>query len=189
MHEPASPTQLLERVRRGDRGAFDDLFALLYGSLREIAHRRLARHRPGATLSTTALVHEAYLRLVDQSAATWQDRAHFLALASRAMRFILVDYARAQSAQKRGGDGVAVPLDAVQLAADERAAELLELDEALDQLASYDARLSELVEYRFFGGLTFEEIEEVSGLSVRTLKRDWTRARLWLSRAMQAHPA
>jgi RNA polymerase sigma factor (TIGR02999 family) len=182
-------TQLLVDARGGDRQAFDLLFSRVYDTLREIAHQRLARFRPGETLDTTALVHDAHLRLVDQTRADWRDRAHFFALASRAMRFVIVDYARARAAKKRGGGARDVPLDAVQVAvqaaADERAADLLVLADALDQLAALNPRLGEVVEYRFFGGLTFDEIAEATGMSVPTVKRDWARARTWLYRSMQ----
>jgi RNA polymerase sigma factor (TIGR02999 family) len=177
-------TQLLVRVREGDQAALNDLFGHVYEALREIAHQRLSRYRPGETLQTTALVHEAYLKLVDQTQVELQDRAHFLALSSRVMRTVLIDYARARSAGKRGGGVPALPLDAVQVAADDRAADLLALDEALDRLAAYDERLSQIVEYRFFGGLTFDEIAVASGRSVPTAKRDWKRARIWLHRVM-----
>jgi RNA polymerase sigma factor (TIGR02999 family) len=183
---PTQPdtTQLLRDVREGSRTAFDDLYAHVYDDLRRAAHQRLGRYRSGQTLNTTALVHEAYLRLVDQREMEWQDRAHFLALASRAMRFILIDHVRSRTAQKRGGAEEAVPLDAVQVAVEEQAADLLALNEALEQLAVHSDRLAQLVEYRFFGGLTYEEIAEVTGLSVPTVKRDWARARAWLFRAM-----
>jgi len=186
MPTPTSSTELLEAARAGDSRAFDQLFALLYDELRHAAHMRLARQRAGETLNTTALVHEAYLRLVDQTRARWEDRAHFLALASRAMRFVLVDHVRSRTAQKRGGAGWDVPLDAVQIAAESRSADLLALDEALEKLAEFSPRLAQLVEYRFFGGLTHEEIAEITGMSVPTVKRDWARARTWLFRAMQA---
>jgi RNA polymerase sigma factor (TIGR02999 family) len=181
-------TQLLLDARAGDRGAFDRLFAHVYGDLRGIAHRRLAGYRFGETLGTTALVHETYLRLVDAARVGAVDRAHFLAVAARAMRFVLVDYARARTAAKRGGLADDVPLDAVQRAADERAAELLALADALEELARVDARLSDVVDYRFFGGLTFDEIAEATGRSVPTVKRDWTRARTWLYRSMRDGP-
>jgi RNA polymerase sigma factor (TIGR02999 family) len=178
-------TQLLLDARAGNRAAFDRLFSHVYDALREIAHQRLLKHRPGETLDTTALVHEAYLRLVDQTRAEWRDRAHFFALASRAMRFVLVDYARARTAAKRGGREPDVPLDAVQVAADERATDLVALAEALEGLTGVSPRLGEVVDYRFFGGLTFEEIAEATGMSVPTVKRDWARARAWLYRTMQ----
>lgn len=178
-------TQLLREVRGGSRTAFDDLYAHVYDDLRVAAHQRLARYRSGQTLNTTALVHEAYLRLVDQTQVQWEDRAHFLALASRAMRFILIDHVRSRTAKKRGGADEPVPLDEVQIAAEEQATDLLALNEALDQLADYSTRLAQLVEYRFFGGLTYDEIASVTGMSVPTVKRDWARARAWLFRAMR----
>ncbi|ARA93889.1 MAG: sigma-70 family RNA polymerase sigma factor [Bacteroidetes bacterium] len=191
---PASPhterAQWLQQAREGDTDAVGRLLPQVYDELRRIAHQRLRQHRPGQTLNTTALVHEAYLKLVDQTQVTWNDRAHFFALASRAMRFILVDHARARTAQKRGGRQVPLPLDAVQVAAaDAQAAELLSLNQALDRLAEHDERLARVVEYRFFGGLTYEEIAEVTGRSVPTVKRDWQRARAWLYRLMQADAA
>jgi RNA polymerase sigma factor (TIGR02999 family) len=176
----ADTTQLLIATRSGDRAAFDLLYARLYDELREIAQQRLRRHRPGATLDTTGLVHEAYLKLVDPAVASASDRAHFFALASRAMRFILIDHARARQVQKRGGGRVAVTLDDAAQAAEERSADLVELDRALEALRSRSERQGQLVEYRFFGGLTYEEISEVTGQSVRTVKRDWVRARAWL---------
>ena len=185
MSDPPDTSQLLREVRCGNRTAFDDLYAHVYDDLRVAAHHRLARHRAGQTLNTTALVHEAYIRLVDQSRMEWQDRAHFLALASRAMRFILIDHVRAKTAQKRGGPEAAVPLEAVQVAVEDEGADLLALNEALEQLAGHSSRLARLVEYRFFGGLTYEEIASVTEMSVPTVKRDWARARAWLYRAMQ----
>jgi RNA polymerase sigma factor (TIGR02999 family) len=169
----------------------DRFFGQVYQSLRSIAHRRLRGQRTGETLSTTALVNEAYLRLAENGNPPWRDRAHFCALAARAMRFVLVDHARARTAGKREGRARELPLDAMQLAADERAAELLVLDEAMDRLAALDPRLSEVVGYRFFAGMTFEEIAEATGRSIPTVKRDWTRARAWLFQEMQepeAHP-
>jgi RNA polymerase sigma factor (TIGR02999 family) len=185
MTDQIDTTQLLRDARSGDRAAFDRLFGHVYEELREIAHRRLRQHRRGDTLSTTALVHEAYLRLVDQNGAEAGDRGHFFALASRAMRFILVDYARARLAKKRGGGAAEVPLEAVQVAADERAADVISLHEALDLLARRSERLSRMVEYRFFGGLSHEEIADVLGCSVPTVKRDWNRARAWLYHSMR----
>ena len=186
MTDPLDTTQLLRAARAGDREAFDRLFGHVYDDLRRIAHQRLQRHRRGETMSTTALVHEVYLRLVDQNGADARDRAHFFALAARAMRFILVDYARARVAKKRGGGAAVVPLEAIQVAADERAADVIALHEALDVLARRNERLSRMVEYRFFGGLSYEEIAEVVGCSVPTVKRDWGRARAWLYHSMRA---
>jgi len=179
-------TTLLKEAQAGDRDAFKEVMPHVYDELRRIAHQRLMKHRPSQTLNTTALVHEAYLRLVDQTQADWQDRAHFFAVASRSMRFIIIDYVRARTAEKRGGAPDDVPLDDVQVAiADERAADLLTLNDALEQLAAVNERLSQLVEYRFFGGLTYREVAEVTGRSVPTVKRDWARARTWLYRALQ----
>ena len=186
-------TQLLHEVAGGDNTAANVLYDAIYDELRQIAHGRLICNRPGQTLNTTALVHEAYLRLVDQDNAGWNDRAHFFATASRAMRFILIDYARERMAQKRGGGRPDVSLTPVYLAdgdgrpADERAADLLTLNQALDQLMAAHERLGHLVEYKFFGGLTYPEIAEVTGWSVPTIKRDWRRARAWLYRLMQEH--
>lgn len=183
---PTDLTQFLQDASSGDAEAANHVYAQVYDELREIAHFRLSRHRPGDTLNTTALVHEAYLRLIDQDAIEWQDRAHFFAVASRAMRFIIIDYARKWSAQKRGGHVDKVSMDDVQLGTEERVADLLTLNDALEELAAVSERQSQLVEYRFFGGLTYKEIAEVMGLSVPTVKRDWRRARTWLYHAMQA---
>jgi RNA polymerase sigma factor (TIGR02999 family) len=184
--DPSDATQLLHASRAGDRESFDVLFALAYDELRRAAHFRLGRRRTGETLSTTVLVHEAYVRLVDQTRAQFVDRAHFLAIASRAMRFVLIDHLRAGAAEKRGGGAERIPLDAVQLATGEPEPDLMALHEALEQLSEFSPRLARLVEYRFFGGLTYDEIAEVTGLSVPTVKRDWTRARAWLFRAMNS---
>lgn len=178
-------TQLLLDARSGDREAFDRLWPLIYDELRTIAHARLLRQRADEALNTTALVHEAYLKLIDGTQVAWKDRAHFFAVASRAMRFILIDLARASLAQKRGGAHHDVDIDAIQVAADGRSEDLISLDIALTELARRDERLSELVELRFFGGLTYEEIAAVTGRSVPTVKRDWTRARAWLYQSMQ----
>jgi RNA polymerase sigma factor (TIGR02999 family) len=186
MSRAPDTTLLLNAIQAGDREAFDQLYSLAYDELRRAARYQLHRYRSGQTLNTTALVHEAYLRLVDQSRAQYGDRAHFLAIASRAMRFVLVDYVRSRTAQKRGGAAADVPLDAVEIAADESAADVLELNDALEQLCRFSPRLGQLVEYRFFGGLTFDEVAEATGLSVPTVKRDWARARAWLFEAMQA---
>ncbi len=179
-------TQLLHAARAGGIDAARDLYDAVYDELRLIAHQRLIRNRPGQTLNTTALVHEAYLRLVDQNEAGWNDRAHFFATASRAMRFILIDYARRRTAGKRGGAQADVPMSAVQVGIEDRAEDLLTINLALEQLMAYSERLGRLVEYKFFGGLTHEEIAGVTGLSIPTIKRDWRRARAWLYQAMQA---
>ena len=177
-------TRLLAAVRRGDREAIDSLFPLVYQELHTLAHRQLKRFRPGQTLDTTVLVHEAYLRLVDQSRAEWTDRAHFLGVTAVAMRQILVDHARARTAQKRGGKEPALRLSDVQIGVDGRALEILAIDEALRALAVLDERLSRLVELRFFGGLTIVETAEVLELSERTVKREWRKARAFLYRTL-----
>lgn len=182
-------SRLLGAARDGDREAFDLLYSRVYAELREIARQRLRRHRPGDTLNTTALVHEAYIKLAGPTGANASDRAHFLALASRAMRFILVDHARARAMQKRGGGRDDVPLDQVQVAAEQPVPDLIALDDAMERLRLLSDRLCQLVEYRFFGGLSYDEIAEVTGQSVRTVKRDWTKARTWLYTYMQATPA
>ena len=175
---------LLREARDGGDGAADRLFAHVYDALRGIARARLRRFRPGETLNTTALVHEAYLRLLQPERLTPEDQSHFYALAARAMRFVLVDYARERATVKRGGDVSILPLDAVQAAAGQRADDLLALDEALEALQSYDERLAKLVELRFFGGFTYDEIAEITGRSEVTARRDWVRARAWLHQAL-----
>lgn len=169
----------LEALRSGRRESLDELTALLYEELREIAHRHRGRDQD-ATLATTALVHEAYLKLVDQSRAQWNDRAHFLALAAVAMRHILTDRARSRFAEKRGGAHDVVTLDDETVASEDQPGALLQIHEALDRLATVDERLARIVEYRFFGGLTHEEIAAVLGLTVRTVERDWAKARVLL---------
>jgi RNA polymerase sigma factor (TIGR02999 family) len=179
MSGEASRTDLLEELRSGDRDSLDRIIALLYGELREIAHRHRAA-RGSDTLATTELVHEAYLKLVDQSRARWNDRAHFLALAAVAMRHILADRAKARMAAKRGGVRVPVTLDEESIASDDEPGALLQIDEALVRLEGIDPRLARVVEYRFFGGLTNEEIAEVMGVTVRTVERDWVKAKALL---------
>jgi RNA polymerase sigma factor (TIGR02999 family) len=157
-----------------------DLVPVVYRELRRIAHHRLAHHGDGSTLSTTALVHEVYLKLVNSADAKWNNRAHFLALASVAMRQILVDRAKARSAIKRGGMRRRVTLDDDAIAADGQPEAFLQIDEALNRLAAVDARLARVVELRFFGGVTHEEIAAHFGLTVRTIERDWAKARVLL---------
>jgi len=177
----ADTTRLLKEWSAGDDGAFDELFPRVYEELKAIAHHRLVSGPGEPTVATTVLVHEAYLKLVDSDRARVNDRSHFLAIASRAMRFILVDHARARMAKKRGGPAPPVALDDVQVASVEQAAEeIITLNDALERLATYDARLGRVVEYRFFGGMEYEEIAEATGRSVPTIKRDWARARAWL---------
>lgn len=163
--------------------------ALVYQELHAMARRYLRFRRPGQTLTTTALVHEAYLKLVDHSGATWQDRAHFLSVAAIAMRHILVDSARRRVAKKRGGEGVRIPFDELRLGNEEpraeaQAVEVLALDRALTSLAALNQRLSQLVELRFFAGLNEEETAQVMGTSERTVRRDWRKARAFLFQAL-----
>jgi RNA polymerase sigma factor (TIGR02999 family) len=188
---PADPstTQLLHVARGGDRAALDALFPRVYDELRMLAHARLRRNNPGEALNTTALVHEAYLKLTAGETPSFADRSHFFALAARAMRFVLVSYARERNAHKRGGgtpdlelnESVAVSIHA----ADAEATDLLSLDSALKRLAEVSERLAEVVELRFFGGMPYPEIAEVTGRSEATVKRDWRRARTWLYQAMR----
>jgi RNA polymerase sigma factor (TIGR02999 family) len=179
-------TGLLRQIRDGDREALNRLFPIAYRELHERAHRQLARRRPGETLSTTALVHEAYLKLADSERLTLTDRSHFFAVAARAMRQIVVDYARRAAASKRGGSERAMLIDAGDLALPTRAAELMALDEALTELSSLNERLSRVAELRFFAGLSVEETAELLESSPRTVKRDWAKARAFLYQAMRA---
>jgi RNA polymerase sigma factor (TIGR02999 family) len=158
---------------------------VVYAELRAIAHRQLAARGHAGTLSTTALVHEAYVKLVDQSQAQWRDRAHFLAIATLAMRHVLVDRAKAQRRLKRGGGQYHFSLDEEHVGADDQPDALLALDEALKRLAGVDPRLAHVVEYRFFGGLTEDEIAEAMGVTRRTVQRDWAKARALLQRALE----
>lgn len=178
-------TEALVALRQGTPGAMDRLMPLVYDQLRRMAHRQLGAEPTGHTLSTTALVHEAYLKLVDQTRAQWQDRAQFFAIAARAMRRILIDYARRYRAARRGGgpDGAPaarVSLDDVDISVAERAAALLALDDALERLGQVDAPLAQVVECRFFGGLTEEETAAALGVSRRTVAREWATAKGWL---------
>jgi RNA polymerase sigma factor (TIGR02999 family) len=177
---PDDITLLLHRSAEGDREAFQRLIPLVYGDLRGIAHRRLRHEKSEHTLSTTAVVHEAYLHLVPQATATWRDRAHFFAVAARVIRHVLVDYARHRKAQKRGGSAIRIPLRDDLEGKEEEPVDLLALDEALESLGARDSRLRDVVECRFFAGMTMEETAEALGISKRTAERDWTRARAYL---------
>jgi RNA polymerase sigma factor (TIGR02999 family) len=184
---PAEPiTDLLLQASGGDGAAIDRLVPLVYPELRRIAHHALRREGADHTLGTTGLVHEAYLKLVDQTRAGWRDRVHFFAVAALAMRRILVDYARRHRRAKRGGGQRRVTLDESAVSLDERSENLIALDEALTRLAALNPRLGRVVECRFFGGLTEEEIAEVIGVTVRTVKRDWAKARGWLYQELSA---
>jgi RNA polymerase sigma factor (TIGR02999 family) len=177
-------TICLRQWREGDAIAKERLFELVYEQLRHMAHQALRKEREDHTLATTDLVHEAYMRLVDQSNVEWQDSSHFFAVASRAMRRILVDYARKRGAAKRGSAPRRVPLMEETLSLDEQAGTLLALDEALTRLHSVDERLAQVVEYRFFGGLTEEQTAQILSVTARTIRRDWVKARGWLYREL-----
>ena len=176
---------LLDWDGAGERDSMDRLLPLVYDELHRIAHRHLALEHVGHTLVTTALVHEAYLRLVDQTRVRWVDRSHFFAVAARVMRRVLVDYARRYRAAKRGAGARPVDLDAVEVPLAERSESLIALDEALERLADLNPRLSRIVECRFFAGMTEEETAEALGVTERTVRRDWVKARGWLSRELE----
>jgi RNA polymerase sigma factor (TIGR02999 family) len=183
--DPDPITEALAGLRDGSPGAMDRLIPLVYEQLRRIAHRRLGSEATGHTLSTTGLVHEAYLKLVDQTRAHWQDRAQFFAVAATAMRRVLVEYARRANASRRGGGSngrkhTRISLEDVQIPVAERAAVLIDLDEALQRLALVDARLAQIVECRFFAGLTESETAAALSLSQRTVAREWVVAKAWL---------
>jgi RNA polymerase sigma factor (TIGR02999 family) len=184
MPSPPDVTQWLVAWREGDRAAEERLISAVYDDLRRVARQRLRAERGDHSLAPTALVHETYVRLVDLRRVQWQNRAQFFALASRLMRQILIDYARARKAAKRGG-GLRVPLTDVDAATGPRDVSLLDLDAALIRLEALDARLSDLVVLRFFGGLSVEEAGEVLEVSPATVKRDWARARAWLFRELR----
>jgi RNA polymerase sigma factor (TIGR02999 family) len=175
-------TELLLAWGRGDRSALDDLIPLVHQELRRLARSQMRGERDNHTLQTTALVNEAFLRLIDLRRIRWQDRAHFLALSAQLMRRVLVDHARSRNYQKRGGGAVPVELDDVLIAAPERGADLVALDEALRNLARVDPRKSQVVELRFFGGLTVEETAGALHVSPETVMRDWRLAKVWLLR-------
>jgi RNA polymerase sigma factor (TIGR02999 family) len=180
---PLSPqrvTELLVQWSHGNETALAELTPLVYDQLHRVAHRHLSQQRPGHTLQTTALVNEAYLRLVDQTNPRWQNRAHFFAVAARAMRQILVSYARAQHAQKRGGGAFKIDFDEAALVSPEDSQQIVDLNEALEQLMALDSRKAQVVELKYFGGLNYDEIAEVLKISRVTARRDWEFAKLWL---------
>lgn len=180
-----SVSATLRAYQQGTPGAFDRLVALVYDDLRRIARRQLGRLAPGQSLNTTGLVHEAYLKMVDQTRASWQDRAHFFAVSARAMRQILVDHARHRGRQKRGGNVAHALLDEAMTPVAADAERILLIHDALERLSSVDARLTQVVECRFFAGYSEEETAEVLGVSTRTVRRDWLRARAWLHELME----
>jgi RNA polymerase sigma-70 factor, ECF subfamily len=179
-----NPTTLLLAWGRGDETALDQLIPLVHDELRQLARRHMARERPGHTLQATALVNEAYLRLIEVNQVRWQNRAHFFAMASRVMRRILVDAARARGYQKRGGGAETVSLDEALLVSGEPRQDLIALDDALNALAAFDLRKSQVVEMRFFGGLSVEETAEALHVSADTVMRDWRLAKVWLVREL-----
>ena len=184
MEEPSvSPhrvTQLLQQWSQGDNAALTELTPLVYEELHRIAHHFMEGQRPNHTLQTTALVNEAYLRLADQSDPNWKSRAHFFAVAARAMRQILVSYARSDRAQKRGGGGAKIELDEAAIISPEQSKEIVDLHEAIERLSTLDSRKAQVVELKYFGGLNYDEIAEVLKVARITVRRDWEFARLWL---------
>jgi RNA polymerase sigma factor (TIGR02999 family) len=181
-------TSLLLEWNGGDQEALDRLIPLVHDELRRLAHRFMSGERAGHPLQTTALVNEAYLRLIDSSRVRWRSRAHFFAVSSQLMRRILVDIARARQKLKRGGDVVVVPLEEAAIVPGGRPMDLITLDIALDRLAGFDERKSRVVELRYFGGLSVEETSEVLGVSPITVMRDWDLAKAWLSRELSGNP-
>src|SRR6266513_1662560 len=179
-------TNLLARWSHGDDAALAELTPLVYEELRRIAHRHMGGQRPDHTLHTTALVNEAYLRLADQTNPNWQGMAHFFAVAARAMRQILVSYARSNRAQKRGGGAPRIELDEAVILSPEQSKEIVDLDEALERLGTLDSRKARVVELKFFGGLNYDEIAEVLKIARRTARRDWEFARIWLYRELHS---
>ncbi|SRR6266496_2406033 len=173
-------TELLAHWSQGDDAALAELTPLVYEELRRLAHHFMEGQRPDHTLQTTALVNEAYLRLADQTNSNWQSRAHFFAVAARAMRQILVSYARSNRAQKRGGGGARIELDEAAIVSPEESKEIVDLHEALERLATLDSRKAQVVELKYFGGLNYDEMAEVLKISPVTVRRDWEFARAWL---------
>ncbi len=181
---PQDVTQLLADWSNGDQTALDKLLPLVNAELRQLARRYMRRENPGHTLQTSALVNEAYLRLIDQKSVHWQNRAHFFGIAAKLMRRILIDHARSRHYAKRGGGALKVSLDEADAVTEPRAAELLAVDEALEQLTAMDARKGRIVELRFFGGLSLAETAEVLGISSPTVQREWRAAKAWLRRIL-----
>jgi RNA polymerase sigma factor (TIGR02999 family) len=183
---PSDVTRLLRQWSQGDREALDQLVPLMYAELRQLAHQRLRRELANPSLNTTGLVHDAYLKLVGVQHPHFRDRAHFLAMASRVMRRLLVDQARARRAAKRGGGAVAAELDEALYVSDSQAEAFADLDEALKRLEALDARQGQVVEQRYFGGLSLEEIAEALGVSLATVKRELRFAQAWLAAELGA---
>lgn len=189
MSQPASPQDITEILREwsgGKREALDQLLPLVYAALHRQAARYLSRERSDHTLQTTALINEAYLKLIDQRNVEWQSRAHFFGIAAQAMRRILVDYARTRQREKRGGPDAKLPLDeATLVAVEDQSVDLMVLDAALTKLSRMDEQKARIVELRYFSGLSVEETAEVMGVSMKTVERNWTMARAWLHRELK----
>ena len=188
---PSSPTDITELLiawTNGNQAARDRLMGVVYDELHRLAHRYMRRESPGHTLQTSALLNEAFVRLVDQKNVQWQNRAHFFAIAAQMMRRILVDYARSRNYAKRGGGARAMSLDEALIVSDARNEEVVNVHEALERLTEFDSRKGQIVELRFFGGLSIEETAEVLGVSPGTVMRDWTLAKAWLRRDMSSGP-
>ncbi len=182
---PQEITQLLQAWCRGEQSALDKLVPLVYAELHRLAHIYVVRERPGHTLQTSALVNEAYLRLIDANQVEWQDRAHFFAISANVMRRILVEFARSRQTRRRGGDPVKVEFEEGLVSPVERGSDLLALDDALSALAEIDPREARVVELRFFGGLSVEETAEALNVSTRTVMREWNHAKLWLLKELK----
>lgn len=186
MAEDADVTELLLAYGHGDRGAFDRLLPLVYQDLRRIARRQLGRNsNSDRILDTTSLVHESYLKLVDQTRVEWQNRGHFLGVAAHAMRQVVIDYARRRKAAKRGGGAIQTTIEEGHIAIDSQADWLLSLDQALSRLEQHNPRLARIVECRFFAGLSEEETAKALEISLRTAQRDWMKARAWLQEELR----
>ena len=183
-YSPQGVTELLVAWTNGDKNAGDQLMTIVYQELHRLAHYYMKRESPGHTLQTSALVNEAFVRLIDQRNVQWQNRAHFFGIAAQMMRRILVDYARQRRFAKRGGGTQTISLDEALIISEERSSEVIDLDEALVKLVDFDQRKSQIVELRFFGGLSIEETAEVLAVSPGTVMRDWTLAKAWLRREM-----
>jgi len=182
-------TELLQEWSRGDRAALDQLLPIIHDDLRQLARRRMRAMPPGSSMQATALVNEVYLRLVDAGKVSWRDRAHFFAISARLMRQVIIDGARTRNREKRGGEWRRIELDDSDLGSSGSDENLIALDEALERLAKTDQRKAQVVELRFFAGMTNGEIAEVVGVSVDTIKRDWTFAKLWLAREVKGTQA
>ncbi len=179
-------TQLLSRLKAGENGAYDELYPLIYEELRQLAYGHMSHQSPDHTLSKTELVHEAYLKMIDQTKISFSDKSHFLAIASKCMRQILIDHARKNSAKKRGGDKKDLTyIDEIFSRHKQKAKELIDIDAALNELEKLNERLSKVVEMRFFGEMTIEDTAEALGVSKSTVKRDWMKARGWLYKELK----